>query len=339
MTQAGRGTREATGIVLLAALVAAGILLGCGGKIDPPGELFKEPRRSVYLYAGSYAGFDRATSLGITGGRLFASFPESALVDLPDSGFVLAFRSTGNIETSVEFSGTMMPYLIGVGTYEIAVADSGDSVDIVRCYGIGGGDALWEVMDEEWVEIGGLAVGDDAITYVSDAARNFIRAYDNSGNLLFGEDLADSGFGLGHVLRPRGIFIEEDTLYIAEAHEEKAQVQRINVRTPQEGIPFSEERPFISSYVDSLGIEMPLIEPIAVCVNVDGQIFVMDSGYGIIIEYNRDGTTEAIVTTPFSGPCPVPDVNSIGPYSVRIYALDPPAGVVHRWDKGGVVEP
>jgi hypothetical protein len=233
----------------------------------------------------------------------------------------------------------MRPYLIGVGTYEIAVADSGDSVEIVKCYSIGGGDPLWEVVDEEWVELGGLAVGDDGLTYVSDASRNFIRAYDSAGHLMFGQDLADSGFGLGHVLRPRGIFIEADTLYIAEAHEEKAQVQRIDVRHPQTGIPFSNERPFISSYVDSLGIEVPLIEPIAVCVNVAGQIFVLDSGHGIIIEYNRDGTTEAIVTTPFSGPCPVPDVNSIGPYSVRIYALDPPAGVVHRWDKGGAVEP
>ncbi|MGD9140620.1 MAG: hypothetical protein PVJ42_03685 [bacterium] len=323
--------KKATGIVLLAGVLAAGVMLGCGGKIDPPGELYKEPRLSVYLYAGEYSGFSGASCLGVTGGRLFATFP--------DSGVVVAFKSTGSVETRVEFAATVMPYLIGVGTFEIAVADSGDSVDVVRCYGIGGEEPLWEVVDEEWVEIGGLAVGDDGLTYVSDASRNFVRAYDNAGNLVFGEDLADSGFGLGHVLRPRGIFIEKDTLYIAEAHEEKAQVQRINVRIPQEGIPFSDERPFLSSFIDTLGIELPLIEPIAVCVNVDGQIFVLDAGYGIIIEYNRDGTTEAIVTTPFSGPFPLPDVNSIGPYSNRIYALEPPSGIVHRWDKGVVMEP
>jgi len=322
---------KAKGTALLAVILAAGVMLGCGGKIDPPGELYKEPRRSVYLYAGEYDGFRGASSLGITGGRLFAAFP--------DSGVVVAFRSTGNVETGVEFASTIMPYLIGVGTFEVAVADSGDSVDVVRCYGIGGEEPLWEVVDEEWVEIGGLAVGEDGITYVSDAARNFVRAYDNAGNLVFGEDLADSGFGLGHVLSPRGIFIEADTLYIAEAHEEKAQVQRIDVRQPQKGIPFSAERPFISSFVDTLGIELPLIEPIAVCVNSIGQIFVLDAGYGIIIEYNRDATTEAIVTTPFSGPFPVPGVNSIGPYRDRIYALDPPSGVVHRWEKGEVIEP
>jgi hypothetical protein len=153
---------------------------------------------------------------------------------------------------------------------------------------------------------------------------------------MFGEDLADSGFGLGHVLGPHGIFIEEDTLYIAEAHPEKAQVQRISVSEPQTGIPFSDERPFLSTFIDTLGIELPLIEPIAVCVNFSGQIFVLDAAYGVIIEYNRDGTTEAIVTAPTSGgPSPLGDVNSIGPYGLRIYVLEPPDGVVHRWDKGG----
>jgi outer membrane protein assembly factor BamB len=324
--------RKAIGIALLVATVAAGAMLGCGGKIEPPGELYKEPRRSVYLYAGEYSGFSGASWLGVTGGRLFATFPEN--------GTVVAFRSTGAVEAGVEFTGTLKPYLIGIGTYEIAVADSADSVVTVRCYGIGGGEPLWEVEDEEWVEIGGLAVGDDGLTYVSDASRNFVRAYDKDGKLLFGRDLADSGFGLGHVLSPRGIFIEADTLYIAEANEEKAQVQRVSVRQPQTGIPFSGERPFLSSFIDTLGIELPLVEPLAVCVNSVGQIFVLDAGYGVIIEYNRDGTTEAVVTAPSSGgPFPLTDVNSMGPYSLRIYALEPPAGVVHRWDKTGGQQP
>lgn len=318
---------RAIGIVLLAVALAAA-MHGCGGKMDPPGELFREPRLSIYLYAGEYKGFSGASWLGVTGGRLYATFP--------DSGVVVAYRSTGTVESSVEFFGALKPYVLGIGTYEIAVADSADSVVTVKCYGISGGEPLWEVEDDEWVEVGGLAVGDDGVTYVADTRRNFIRAYDTNGSLKFGEDLADSGFGIGHVLSPQGIFIEEDTLYIAEANPEKAQVQRISVNQPQKGIPFSPTRPFLSTFIDTLGIEVPLIAPVAVCVNFFGQIFVLDEGHGLIIEYNRDGTTEAIVTAPTSGgPWPLIGVNSIGPYERRIYALEAEAGIVHRWDKGG----
>jgi hypothetical protein len=331
--------RKAIGIALLAATVAAGAILGCGGKIDPPGELFKEDRLSLYLYAGEYKGFDGASWLGVTGGRLFATFPES--------GVVVAFNSRAEVATDVEFTGSRKPYLVGVGTYEIVVADSADTAVTVNAYSIGGGDPLWAVVDTDWVEIGGLAIHEDGYIYVSDARSSFVRAYDTDGSLMFGEDLADMGFGLGHVMGPRGIFIEEDTLYIAEAHAEKAQVQRISVNEPQAGIPFSDTRPFLSTFIDTLGIEAPLIEPIAVCVSFSGQIFVLDAGWGVIIEYNRDGTTAAIVTAPTSGgPVPLDNVNSMGSYGLRIYALEvlvlePDSGVVHRsgivhrWDKGG----
>lgn len=319
---------RAFGIVFLVVIVAVGAMLGCGGKIDPPGELFKEPRLSLYLYAGEYKGFEGASWLGVTGGRLFATFP--------DSGAIVAFNSRAEVAADVEFTGSLRPYLIGVGTYEIVVADSADTAVTINAYGIGGGNPLRAVVDTDWVEVGGLAVHGDGYIYVSDAQNNFVRAYDNNGNLMFGEDLADEGFGLGHVLGPRGIFIEEDTLYIAEAHAEKAQVQRILVNEPQTGIPFSETTPFISSFIDTLGISVPLIEPIAVCVNYFGQIFVLDAAYGVIIEYNRDGTTAAIVTAPTSGgPVPLDDVNSMGPYEKRIYVFEPEDGVVHRWDKGG----
>ncbi len=320
--------RRAIGIAFLAAATAAGAMLGCGGKIDPPGELFKEPRLSVYIYAGEYRGFSGASWLGVTGGRLYATFP--------DSGVVGAFNSRAEAATDVEFTGAVRPYAIGVGTYEIVVADSADTAVTVNAYGIGGGGPLWAIVDTEWVEIGGLAVDERGIVYVADTRRNFVRAYDQAGELVFGEDLADSGFGLGHVLGPSGIFIEEDTLYITESHEEKAQVQRISVNQPQTGIPFSETTPFLSTFTDTLGIETPLIAPIAVCVSFSGQIFVLDVGHGLIIEYNRDGTTEAIVTAPTSGgPVPLGDINSMGPYGLRIYALEPSLGVVHRWDKGG----
>jgi outer membrane protein assembly factor BamB len=322
------GMRKAIGIVLLAATGLAAAMLGCGGKIDPPGELYKEPRLSVYLYAGEYGHFDGASWLGVTGGRLYAAFPEA--------GAVRAYNSRAELASEVSFSGVERPFAIGIGTYEVAVADSADSVIVARVYGISGGDPTRSIEDREWVGLGGLAIHEDGTLYVADTRRNFVRAYDLDGRLRFGQDLADSGFGLGHVLSPRGIFIEEDTLYIAEADAEKAQVQRISVTKPQTGIPFSPTRPFLRTFVDTLGIELPLISPVAVCVNVVGQIFVLDVGHGVIIEYNRDGTTAAIVTAPTSGgPFPVYDLNSMGPYSNRIYALEPKTGRVHRWDKGG----
>lgn len=318
--------RKAIGIVLLAATGAAGAMLSCGGKIDTPSELDKEPRVSVYLYAGEYKGFQGASWLGVTGGRLYAAFP--------DSGVLVAFNSRAEVVADAVFYGVEKPFVVGVGTHEIVVADRADTAVTTSAYDIGGGDPMWAVVDTEWVEIGGLAIHEEGAIYVSDAKRNFVRAYDTEGNLMFGQDLADSGFGIGHVLSPRGIFVEEDTLYIAEAHPQKAQVQRISVNQPQTGIPFSPAKPYISTYVDTSGVEVPLIAPVDVCVNIIGQIFVLDEGHGLIIEYNRDGTTEAIVTAPTSGgPVPFHGGNSMGPYSNRIYALEPASGVVHRWDK------
>ena len=317
--------RKTTGIALAAALAMSAVL-GCGGKMDPPGELYKEPRLSVYLYAGGYADFEGATSVGVTGGRLFAAFPEERDVN--------AYYSHGTFIPDITFDDLTSPFTVGIGRTEIAVVDTADTIR-VKVYGVGGGEVLRAAADTDWVEVGGVAVDDDGNIYVSDSKRNFIRSYDTAGNLRFGEDLADSGFGIGHVLAPRGIFIEGDTLYIAEGDGEKAQVQRISTREPQVGIPFSETTPYLSTFIDTLGIELPLIEPVAVCVNVAGQIFVLDAGYGVIVEYNRDGSTNAIVTAPTSGgPFPLDDANSIGTYSNRVYALELSTGTVHRWDKG-----
>ena len=132
-------------------------------------------------------------------------------------------------------------------------------------------------------------------------AKDFVRAYRPDGRPRFEVDLADSGFGIGHVMAPTGITLDAGTLLITEAHAEKVQVQRIRTDRPQTGIPFSASLPFLSTFIDEDGNEIPLSDPIGVAAGEDSSIFVLDRGLDMILRYDDVGNSIVVVNSPQSG--------------------------------------
>jgi len=298
-------------------------LAGCGGKYDKPLEVYKEYQAGAYNYGKPLTGFEFATHMAITGGHLFISYRDSsALVD---------YFASGVVNPGVEFEGLVRPTIVGEGLRAIAVVETADSLS-VKVYRPGGGAPFLTFSDPDWVEIGGLAIDDDDNIYVSDVSKNFVRSYDTLGRPRFDIDLADSGFGIGHVMSPMGLCFDGEALLIAEADDEKAQVQKVSVDEPQQGIVFSETVPFISSFTDTAGNEVNLRRPVAVTTDALGNIYVLDAELGQTLRYTFDGEPDTPVkSSSIEDPDVLYDAIAVGTYRERVYVLERGTGTIHIW--------
>jgi sugar lactone lactonase YvrE len=325
---------------ILATCTTLSVLQGCGGKYDKPLELDRVIRMGEYSYQDPYRGFENSVFLSISLGSLYVAFLDTIAV--PPTATVRAYFSAAtpipeNLVKS--FRGLTRPTLVGAGERAIAVADLA-GVLTVRVYGLSGGDPTVSFTDPDWSTITGLAVDATGNIYVADSANNFVRSYKPNGRARFQVDLADSGFGIGHVMGPMGLEIEGETLLIAEAHTEKVQVQRIRIDRPQTGIPFSAENPYLSVFTQEDGSEITLVRPVGVAAGErDGSVFVLDRGLGKILRFDTQGNSVAMVNSPAQdGPQDVSAAVSIDTYnpptqtSASVYILDPIRGIIHRWD-------
>ncbi len=309
--------------VAVLCLVFNMVLAGCGGKYDKPLEVYKVYQAGTYNYGKPLTGFEFATHMAITGGHLFLSYE--------DSSALLDYFASGVLNRGVEFEGLVRPTIVGEGLRAVAVVETADSLS-VKVFRPGGGEPFLTFHDPEWVEIGGLAIDDDDNIYVSDVARNFVRSYDKLGRPRFDIDLADSGFGIGHVLSPMGLCFDGEALLIAEADDEKAQVQKVNVNEPQRGIVFSETVPFISSFTDTAGNEINLRRPVAVATDARGNIYVLDAELGQIFRYTFDGESDTPVKSlSIEDPDVLFDAIAVGTYRERVYAFERGTGTIHIW--------
>lgn len=323
---------------VLTAALGLGVVAGCGGKYDKPLELSRAITLGEYYYLPAFRGFESSTTLSIAGGTLYVAFADS--VSVPPSATVRAYFSGGDpiSEDLVRaFTGLTKPTAVGAGKRAIAVADAADKIT-VRMYGLSGGAPTLSFSDPDWSEVSALAVDDSGNVYVADAARNFVRAYKPDGRRRFQVDLADSGFGFGHVMRPMGLALDGQTLLIAEAHAEKAQVQRIRTDVPQTGVPFSDTVPFIVSFTDADGNQARLVSPIGVAAGREGSVFILDRGLGQILRFDAQGGFVTVVNSAASGgPPSLSDAVSLSTYNrpgtaASVYVLDPTKGLIHRWD-------
>ncbi len=320
------GTSGITHLVTLAALafLIMSICPGCGGKYEMPTETGKDARLGEYVYGGEYDWFEAATDMALIYGHIYVAYS--------GEGAVRRYYGDGDPEKDIVFNGLVRPFVVGVGRGGVAVADSSDGLT-VSVFPLDGGAPILTFSDPEWKSIGGLALDDDGNVYVSDMVRNFVRSYNSSGNQRFGVDLADSGFGIGHVLSPRGLWIDGETLLIAEANGEKNQVQKISTTEPQKGIMFSGEIPLISSFTDDDGNEWVLSNPSAVTADSDGNVYILDDGLGKLFRFTADGVSDAMVnSSEAGGPETLIDPVSVGEYKNRMYTLERATGTIHRWD-------
>ncbi|MGQ9603525.1 MAG: hypothetical protein ACUVUU_04880 [bacterium] len=307
------------------------LTLGCGGKYDKPLEVERTPKRGAYNYSDDYPGFEGAVSMAIAGGSIFVAYSD------PLAPRKLArYYAKGSLMEDVFFEGLEHPIAVGAGKHVIAVADSSTMIK-VKIYELSGGDPVLEFSDPAWRSVGGLVVDDSGNVYVADSKRNFVRAYDSMGKPRFSVDLADSGFGIGHVIKPMGIYIDQGTLLISEGDRTKPGVQRISINEPQRGIIFSETVPFLREFVDEDSNLVNLESPVAVAIDHQRRIIVLDKALGKIIRFLPDGTSDAIVNSKDAGgPDSLPAAVSLGTYYDgrvdRVYCLEIETGVIHRWD-------
>jgi DNA-binding beta-propeller fold protein YncE len=298
----------------------------CGGKYEKPTETpgGLVPIAGSYSHIGRYEGFEAATDFSIAFGLLFIAYESQ--------GEVLVYYNTGRQNHGIDFSAPAHPRLVAAGGRRVAVADAGAMR--ISVFDWAGGDTLFSFRDPDWVEFGGIALDDRGNVYVSDAARNFVRSYTPQGKRRFAIDLADSGFGVGHVLSPRGLYVDGQTLLIAESGDQKNQVQRIDINTPQQGILFSDEVPFLRSFVDTSGNRIPLARPVDVAADTLGSIFVLDQGQAVprIFKYDSEGRFVASVNalTENAADSLVFPV-CVDTYLEDVYALDTGTGIIHRW--------
>lgn len=293
--------------------------VGCGQRIEAPRErpwTKQFPPPDSYVFDYERVGFEMAADLELTqGGLLYVASADG----------VVPFYQTVVTGPGWPFDGLVDPVLVSEAPDgSIVVADWGDTT--VKVYEATGGAPSVAFRDSAWASFGGLAADDAGNIYVADTKRCFVRAYEPDGTPRFSHDVADSGYGLGHVLEPHGLFYDGEFLWIADTG--KNWVQKVLPDSVQLGLAFLDG----FTYEDEEGneIKVPFSSPVDVATDPDGYVYVADRGNRRICKFDHDLESFAIVNYDSTMGQP-PALRAIGVNSKRVFAKDDSLGSILVW--------
>ncbi len=311
--------RQKSLVVTLA--ISAGILWGCGQRIDAPHEKpwNKElPLPDAYSFNYERVGFDTAVDLELArGGVLYIASADGVVPFYQD-----LLRGPGWV-----FEDIVDPVVVSEAPDgSILVADRGEMN--VKVYDSTGGTPKLSFSDPDWAVFGGLAGDEDGNIFVADVQRSFVRAYRPDGTPRFTEDMADSGYGLGHVLQPHGLYYDGQHLWIADTG--KNWIQKVNPDSVQLGLRFLDGY----TYEDDTGneIKLPFSSPVDVATDSDGFVYVTDQGNKRIFKFTAGDLapfTTVNYDTTIGQP---PHLRATGVNDKFVYAIDDSLGSILVWE-------
>jgi hypothetical protein len=319
------GVMKSVSLRTLGCLAAASLLAaGCGQRIDAPHEepwTRELPPPDSYVFKFERAGFETATDLELARGGLL--YVASAAGVVPYYQPMLGGPGWSFEELVDPAAVCEAP------DGKIVVADRSDMT--VKVYESDGGAPVSRVQDDDWVEFGGVASDGAGNLFVADSRRSFVRSYLPDGTPRFAADMADSGFGLGHVLNPQGLFYDGEYLWIADTG--KNWVQKVQADSVQLGLAFLDGY----TYEDADGneVKLPFSSPVDVAADADGYLYVADQGNQRIFKFEpqEDGKPVSFATVNYDTLTGrIPHVRAIGVNRTMVFAIDDSLGSVLVWE-------
>jgi DNA-binding beta-propeller fold protein YncE len=306
------------GILILGAGMV--VLAGCGQRIEAPEERpWNRPLPAADAYSFRYEriGFDTTSDLELArGGLLYVASTDG----------ITPYYQTVEGGPGWTFGGVLDPAAVcEAPNGQIIVADQGDTT--VKVFDPDGGDPVASFQDADWIQFGGIAADGAGNIFVADRQRSFVRSYLADGTPRFAEDMADSGFGLGHVLQPNGLFYDGEHLWIADTG--KNWVQKVVPDSVQLGLAFLDG--YTYEDVDGNEIKIPFSSPIDVATDTDGYLYVADQGNKQIFKFDADLVSFAEVNYDSLVGQP-PHLRAIGVSETRVYAIDDSLGSILVWE-------
>jgi len=305
----------------LMVIFTLGMLASCGQRIEAPEEnpWNKElPLPDSYVFNYERIGFETATDLELArGGLLYIASADGVTPYYQD-----VLRGPG-----WTFDGIIDPVVVSEAPDgHILVADRGDMN--VKVFESDGGSPVVTFTDSDWAAFGGLAADDSGTIFVADREMSFVRAYLPDGTPKFTEDIADSGFGLGHVIQPHGLYYDGRYLWIADTG--KNWIQEVNPDSVQLGLRFLDGY----TYEDEEGneVKLPFSAPVDVATDTDGFVYVTDQGNRRIFKFTQEDLAPFTTVNYDTSAGQPPHLRAMGVNNKSVFAIDDSLGSILVWD-------